>query len=183
MPPLDMLREIFKDQFFYQLYFQQEGVAEAELEADVERSLKKFYHMGSGQMDLTQLQPKPADADLLSDLPEPDQMGAWLSDEDLAYYVGEFQRSGFRGPLNYYRNLNETWRLTEGAPTQIAQPAMFAAGDRDGVIMMAAQALEAMPNHVTDLRTNELIPNIGHWTQQEAPDAVNRLMLNFLHAL
>ena len=182
-PPLDTLQMIFKDQFFYQLYFQQEGVAEAELEADVRLSLRKFYHMGSGEMDLTTLSPKPADADLLSDLPDPQQMGAWLNDADLDFYVQEFVNSGFRGPLNYYRNLNLTWQLTEGAPTQIHQPSLFVAGAKDGVIVMAAQALQAMPEFLTDLRVNHLIPEIGHWTQQEAPEAVNVQLLSFLDSL
>ena len=86
-----------------------------------------------------------------------------------------------RGPLNYYRNHDLTWELTAGAPTQITQPALFVAGDRDGVIVMAAEALKNLPNSVPDLRVNELIPGIGHWTQQEAPDAVNELLLKFLN--
>ena len=182
-PPLDTLRTIFKDQFFYQLYFQEPGVAEAELEADVRTALKKFYHMGSGQMDLSLLNPKPADADLLSDLPDPEQLGSWCSAADLDFYTGEFTRSGFRGPLNYYRNLNLTWELTAGSPQKIAQPAMFAAGDKDGVIMMAAQALQDMPTHVTDLQINKLFPGAGHWTQQEAVAETNAVMLEFLAGL
>ena len=183
MPPLDMLKILFKDRFFYQLYFQEPGIAEAELEADVRTSLRKFYHMASGQMDIGLMPDKPADADLLSDLPDPEKLGAWMSDADLDFYVSEFSRSGFRGPLNYYRNHNLTWELTEGAPTQIQQPALFVAGERDGVIAMAAQALENMPQHVTDLRVNALIPDIGHWTQQEAPEATNEYLLDWLAGL
>ena len=183
MPPLDMLKIIFQDKFFYQLYFQEPGVAEAEFEADVRTSLSKFYHMASGQMDIGLMPDKAADADLLSDLPDPEQMGAWMSDADLDFYVNEFSRNGFRGPLNYYRNLNLTWELTEGAPTEIQQPALFVAGDRDGVIAMAAQALENMPKHVTDLRVNALIPDIGHWTQQEAAEATNEYLLDWLAGL
>ncbi len=180
VPPLDAMKAIFKDQFFYQLYFQTPGVAEAELEADVRTSLRKFYHMGSAQMDVGLLEPRPADADLLSDLPDPEQMGDWLSTADLQFYVDEFTNSTFRGPLNYYRNHNLSWELTAGAPTRIEQPAMFVAGDKDGVIVMAAEALKNMPNHLSDLRINELIPGVGHWTQQEAPQAVNAYMLEFL---
>ncbi|MDG1132947.1 MAG: alpha/beta hydrolase [Pseudomonadales bacterium] len=183
VPPLDMLKVIFKDKFFYQLYFQEPGVGEAELEADVRVSLRKFYHMASGQMDVGLMPDKSADADLLSDLPDPNKMGPWLSDADLDFYVNEFTNSGFRGPLNYYRNHNLTWSLTEGAPTEIHQPALFVAGDRDGVIAMAALALENMPNHVKDLRTNALIPGAGHWTQQEAPEATNEFILDWLKAL
>ena len=85
-----------------------------------------------------------------------------------------------RGPLNYYRNHDLTWELTANAPTEIDQPAMFVAGEQDGVILMAAQALKDMPKYVKDLRINRLIPGIGHWTQQEAPAEVNAAMLEFL---
>ena len=179
-PPLDTIKTLFEGQFFYQLYFQQPGVAEAELEADVRTCLKKFYHMASGDFDLSTMPVKSPDDDLLSDLPDPAQLGNWCSEDDLDFYTGEFSRSGFRGPLNYYRNLNLTWELTAGAPTHIEQPAMFVAGDKDGVIMMAAQALQALPQTVPDLRINELIPGAGHWTQQEAPQAVNEYLLRFL---
>ena len=135
-------------------------------------------------MDLSTLTPdKPADADLLSDLPIPDRLGAWISEQDLAFYVNEFTRSGFRGPLNYYRNHNLTWQLTEGAPTTIEQPALFVAGDKDGVIAMAGDALQNLPKSVKNLRINTLIPGIGHWTQQEAPEAVNAHLLTFLAGL
>jgi pimeloyl-ACP methyl ester carboxylesterase len=70
--------------------------------------------------------------------------------------------------------------MTVDTPTTIEQPAMFMAGDKDGVIVMAAEALKNMPNYVKDLRINELIPGAGHWTQQEAPDAVNEGILRFL---
>ena len=103
-----------------------------------------------------------------------------MSQQDLAYYVAEFTRSGMRGPLNYYRNHNLTWELTKGAPEKIQQPAMFVAGEKDGVIMMAAEALQKLPERVPNLLINELIPGIGHWTQQEAPDAVNDAILRFL---
>lgn len=182
-PPLDTMKQVFKDTFFYQLYFQEPGVAEAELERDIRVSLRKFYHMASGDMDLTTLSPKGPDADLLSDLPDPGKLGAWCSEADLDFYVAEFERSGFRGPLNYYRNHNLTWQLTEGAPTTIAQPAMFVAGERDGVIMMAAEALKALPTLVPNLMINELVPEIGHWTQQEAPGPVNEAILRFLKAV
>ncbi len=182
-PPLDTMKAMFKDMFFYQLYFQEPGIAEAELEADVRVSLRKFYHMGSGQFDASTVQPKPADADLLSDLPDPGTLGDWCSDTDLDFYTSEFEASGFRGPLSYYRNHNETWEMTAGAPETISQPAMFVAGEKDGVILMAAEALKALPERVPNLKVNKLIPDIGHWTQQESPEAVNEYILEFLGKL
>ncbi len=184
-PPLDLLREAFKGQFFYQLYFQEPGVAEAEFEADIRTALRKFLFLASGQSDPSALAlaAKQPDDDLLSGLPDPEALPPWLTEADLDFYTGEFERSGFRGPLNYYRNHNLTWRLTEGAPAVIKQPALFAAGERDGVILMAAEALRRMPERVRNLRANELLPGIGHWTQQEAPEAVNRLLIDFLRSL
>ena len=70
--------------------------------------------------------------------------------------------------------------LTAGAPATITQPAMFVAGDKDGVILMAAEALQKLPERVPNLKINQLLPGIGHWTQQEAPDAVNDAILRFL---
>ncbi len=180
VPPMAAMREMFKDQFFYQLYFYEPGVAEAEFEADLHTSLKKFLILGAGGVDLSALPAKGPDDDLLSGLPNPAELPGWLSAADLDFYVGEFTRSGMRGPLNYYRNHDLTWELTAQAPTEIHQPAMFVAGEQDGVIMMAAQALKDMPTRVRDLRINQLIPGVGHWTQQEAPDAVNTAILSFL---
>jgi len=65
----------------------------------------------------------------------------------------------------------------------VEQPAMFVAGDRDGVIVISKAALDAMPQHVPNLAVNTLIEGAGHWTQQEAPKAVNRYMLEFLAGL
>ena len=183
-PPLATLKAIFKDRFFYQLYFQEPGKAETELEKDPALTIRKFYHMASGEMNTSLLSEKPADADLLSDLPDPGtEMGPWISEEDVSFYANEFRQSGFRGPLSYYRNLDLTWELTKDSPREISQPALFVAGERDGVILMAADALKELDKHVTDLRVNKLIPKIGHWTQQEAPDEVNQALIQFLEEI
>lgn len=181
--PMPAMRELFKGQFFYQLYFFEPGVAEAEFEKDIRSALKKFLVMGAGETDLSSLPQRGPDDDMFSGLPEPETLPPWLKERDLDFYTVEFERSGMRGPLNYYRNHDLTWELTADAPTEIDQPAMFVAGDKDGVIMMAAAALQAMPDYVKDLRINELIPGIGHWTQQEAPAEVNKAMLRFLNTL
>lgn len=181
--PLARMRKLFAGQFFYQLYFQTPGVAEAEFEADVRASLRKFYHMASGDVDLTTFTPKAADDQLFTGMADPGKLGPWCSESDLDFYTQAFQHSGFRGPLNYYRAQDLTWELTAGSPTTIQQPALFMAGDRDDVIMMAAEALQAMPQHVPNLQINELIPGAGHWTQQEAPAEVNRGILKFLEGL
>ncbi len=184
VPPLDMMKEIFKDMFFYQLYFQEPGIAEAEWETNVRVNLRKFYHIGSGAFDASNfIAPKSPDSDLLSDIEDPGTLGDWCTKSDLDFYTTEFEQSGFRGPLNYYRNHNLTWSLTEGGPEKINQPALFIAGEKDGVIMLAADALKNMPSYVTNLKVNQLIPGVGHWTQQEAPEAVNSQIIDFLNSV
>ncbi|MDH5736949.1 MAG: alpha/beta hydrolase [Gammaproteobacteria bacterium] len=182
-PPLARMQALFRDRFFYQLYFQTPGVAEAELEKDISVSLRKFLYWASGNVAGPLAPQKSPQSDLLSDLIDPDEFPRWLSDQDLAFYVREFSRDGFRGPLSYYRNHDLTWELTSQRSNIVRQPAMFAAGEKDPVIMLGAQALENMPRHVTDLRINEMIPGIGHWTQQEAPEDVTRIILRFLGLL
>tara|TARA_R110000787_G_scaffold25398_6_gene71519 strand:- start:27744 stop:28706 length:963 start_codon:yes stop_codon:yes gene_type:complete len=180
VPPMALMREMFKGQFFYQLYFFEPGVAEAEFEADLRMALKKFLVMAGGETDLSALPVKKEDDDMFSDLPDPGPLPAWVTEADLDFYEAEFKRSGMRGPLNYYRNHDLTWELTKDAPQTISQPAFFLAGGNDGVVMMAQEAIKIMPHFVTDLRMNKLIPKIGHWTQQEAPEAVNESILAFL---
>lgn len=178
--PMPMMREMFKGQFFYQLYFFEPGVAEAEFERDIRMCLKKFLVLGGGETDLASLPQKSEHDDMFSNMPEPKTLPKWLTEADLDFFAGEFQRSGMRGPLNYYRNHDLTWKLTEGAPTEIHQPAMFLAGTNDGVVAMAAPAIEMMPQFVKDLRLNRMLPGVGHWTQQEAPEATNAAILEFL---
>lgn len=181
--PMPMMREMFKGQFFYQLYFQEPGVAEAEFESDIRSALRKFLVLGGGEMDLTSLAPKAADDDMFSSFPYPEKLPPWLSESDLDFYTGEFTNSGMRGPINYYRNHDLYWKQTEGCPTTITQPAMFAVGTHDGVALMAAEGIQNLPKLVTDLRINTMIPGIGHWTQQEAPEETNRLILEFLRSV
>ena len=103
--PIDLWKQLYEGRFFYQLYFQDEGVAEAELEADVRGALRKLYYIASGNPAPTELQvlaTKLPEDDLLSGLPDPDPFPSWLNDEDIDYFVEAFTQGGFRGPLNRY---------------------------------------------------------------------------------
>ena len=103
-PRIELFRNIYRDRFFYQLYFQQPGVAEAEFETDVRASLRKIYYWASGEGRKAAPDPaKPADAKFLDGLVDPNPLPDWLTPGDLDYYAGEFASSGFRGPLNRYR--------------------------------------------------------------------------------
>jgi len=170
-------------------HFQREGPPEAELEADVERTLRRVCHSGSGEMPEGRYwRPVLAEGQgLLDTTCEPEVWPpAWLPTEAFAALVVSFQASGFRGGLNWYRNLERNWRL--GAPwhgAPIRQPSLFVAGARDGVIRMpgheptAARLAKAMPG----LRGVHLIAGAGHWVQQEAAGAVNAALLAFLGGL
>ena len=117
-----------------------------------------------------------------------DRLGAplerpdWLTEADLDYYVSEFTRSGFRGGVNYYRNFDTNWNLTADLDPIIQIPSSFISGSADVVIGGASQeALTLMMKPVmTDLREVTIIPDMGHWVQQEAPAATNIAILEFL---
>jgi len=186
---LDAVHAAFtaKGRFFYQVYFQDEGVAEAELEADVRASLRKFYYAISGDApDGTWPKNKPHGATLLDGLPDPDPFPGWLAKADEDYFVAEFQASGFRGPINRYRNhaRDFAWQQ-QFRERRIEQPSLFIGGERDLVLKMlpGVGPVARMMPHLPGLRGAHVLPRIGHWTQQEAPEAVNRLLLEWLRRL
>jgi pimeloyl-ACP methyl ester carboxylesterase len=187
MPRVELFKQLYKDRFFYQLYFQAEGVAEAELEADIRTSLRKIYYWISGDGMKAKLRPnKDPDAGLLDNLPDPDPFPAWLSDEELDYYVAQFEKSGFRGPINRYRTAELDFEQQAAiADSKIEQPTAFIAGTLEPVLAFipGVDMIEVMRNHVTDLRLVRLIDGAGHWVQQEAPDEVNAALLEFLGTL
>ncbi len=176
--------ELYAGRFFYQLYFQQPGVAEAEFEADLRTALRKIYYSGSGDAPKGLFRAdKSPDARMLDDLPDPATLPGWLTVEDLDYYVSQFAGSGFRGPLNRYRNQERDWeRLTGLNGARITPPACFIAGSRDGVLKFVPNAdlVEYMKRWIDDLRVCALIEGAGHWIQQERPAEVTRLLLGFL---
>jgi pimeloyl-ACP methyl ester carboxylesterase len=176
---------------FYMQYFQAPGVAEAELGRDIEASLRRIYFSGSGdgpqQPTFGVLEPG---AGVLSNTVDPlsasNTLPAWLPREDLAYYAGEFKRAGFRGGLNWYRNLRRSWELL--MPWRgciIRQPSLFIAGERDNVLRFPASKaqIEAYPRTLPGLRGSHILAGAGHWIQRERVDAVNALLLTFLRGL
>ncbi|HEY7552259.1 MAG TPA: alpha/beta hydrolase [Hyphomicrobiaceae bacterium] len=184
-PRIELFRKVYKDRFFYQLYFQTPGVAEAELEADVRTSLRKIYYFASAEGSAAGglLAGKPPDARLLDGVPDPDPFPAWLTDADLDYYVGEFQRSGFRGPLNRYRTSELDFAQQAAvADKRIEQPAAFVAGSLDPVLRFipGLDLIEVMRGRVSDLRLVRLIEGAGHWVQQERPAEVGAALVEFL---
>jgi pimeloyl-ACP methyl ester carboxylesterase len=188
-PTIELFREVYKGRFFYQIYFQKPGVAEAELEADVAASIRKVYFSASGDAPPGHgglSGHKDPDATLLQDLIDPKPLPAWLSEADVAYYTEQFRASGFRGPLNRYRNQERDHAmLPELSERKIEQPALFIAGTRDPVLsfMPGLNLADLMDRFYTDLRGKVMIQGAGHWVQQERPAKVNEALLRFLRLL
>ncbi|MBM4246709.1 MAG: alpha/beta hydrolase [Deltaproteobacteria bacterium] len=187
MPPTGLMKMMFGDQWFYFLYFQEPGKAERELDANAETFLRAFLYSISGDAPIERLMSMvggPKTGTMLEHLLVPDALPPWLGAADLAFYAGEFQRTGFRGGLNWYRCADASWELTAAwADVHIGQPALFVAGDRDGVIAMMPGAVDTMKQNMPGLRDAILLPGCGHWTQQERPQEVNEALLGFLRAL
>ena len=162
-PPLEIMRRHLGEDF-YIVWFQQPGVAEAALERDVRRTIATSRVWNAAWA-----------ADSTEDPPTP----SFLTDAELQVYVDAFTRTGFRGGLNYYRNLDRNWERTATvAERRIPQPALFLTGERDPVRHF--MPAEAMNGWVTDLRVNAVIPHAGHWLQQQAPKAVTSYLLTWL---
>ena len=188
-PPIHGMRQYFGDRFFYQIYFQTPGVAEHELQHDIPATMRKMLYGASGAIERSGGSfgaegAPPASSYMLERMPDPgDDLPDWLTAEDVNAYVESFTKSGFRGGLNWYRNIDHNWVLTAAfTGKKIEQPALFVAGDRD-VVPFSDEAEQRMREAVTDLRGVEVLPGIGHWTQQEAPEAVNQALLAFLKSL
>jgi pimeloyl-ACP methyl ester carboxylesterase len=178
------------NQHFYQNYFQEPGRVEKELEADPRRTMAMILYSASGD-------PPPAERwqflfsrtkKFIETGVVPKKLPSWLTDADLDFFAAEFKRAGFRGGLNWYRNFDRNWELTpflDGA--RLHQPSMFAAGERDCVLAMLAMtggdagkiAEVSMPN----CRKQVILPGAGHWLQQERPQEINRLLVEFAKGL
>lgn len=184
-PPTEMIRRFAPDKFNYAIYFQEPGVAEAEFEADVRRSLLLFMYGISGDAPpdlLTYLfTGKPASAGALDGVPEPETLPAWLSETDLDVYAGAYERTGFTGALNAYRNFDHDWAdLPEVGTIGVKQPVLFIGGRRDPAVFFTQEWIDPMVNALPNLRRIVLLPRCGHWTQQERPDDVNAELIDFL---
>ncbi len=186
--PLVSWQQNFGDNFYYILYHNEPGgVAEAEYDADPRGLLSRLYLSPSSPREApTITDPKRSAGGWIGRLGAPRGLPEWLNQDDLDYIVAQFEKSGFRGGVNYYRNFHRNWEITpqlEGA--KITIPTVFIAGSRDVVIAGASQEQlqGSMSRVVNDLRGVVLIPEIGHWVQQEAPDATNAAMLEFLRSL
>jgi pimeloyl-ACP methyl ester carboxylesterase len=173
---------------FYMQYFQVPGVAEAELDADPVDSLRRIYGDGFGAREgkrKSMIRLKTPGG-IIANTDPPSAMPDWLPEGHMAYMAGQFAHSGFRGGLNWYRNLRRNAHLTapwRGQP--IRQPSLFIAGTQDGVMHFPASKaqIEAYSTTLPGCRGVHLLEGAGHWIQQERAEEVNRLLLGFLKGL
>jgi pimeloyl-ACP methyl ester carboxylesterase len=176
-----------EDAVFYQLYFQEPGVAEAELERDVRQTFLKVLAGGPRERPVS----GPAGmvargGGFLSDRPTPATLPTWLKEADIDFYVSEFSRTGFRGGLNWYRNIDRNWELLAPfAGAKVTVPALYMAGDRDLVVAFQGmdRVIANLANDVPRLRGKIMLPGCGHWTQQERASEVNVAIIDFLRQL
>ncbi|MEC3916428.1 alpha/beta fold hydrolase [Nocardia sp. CDC160] len=184
LPPTEQLRAWSGGRFNWMLYFQEPGVADAALAADVDRSIRRILYGLSGdagELGIHLVGGLPADADLLAEIPDPPRPLPWLSDADLAYYAAEYRRTGFTGSLNRYRAADHDWLEHPTLGTRsLPQPTLFLGGELEPAVRFGNPA--AMRDQVPRLEDPIVLPGCGHWVQQERPDEVNAALIEFLDA-
>ena len=188
--PMERMTQSAGDNFHYIVYHNEPGgVAEAEYDANP-RGLISHVYLGIAANSET-LPPKVTDplrsaGGWIDRLGAPIRLPDWLTENDLNYIVSQFEKAGFRGGVNYYRNFHRNWVITEHlADEKISIPTLFIAGEEDFVIggSTKEQLTASMSGVVEDLRDVVLIPDTGHWVQQEAPGETTAAMLKFLNGL
>jgi pimeloyl-ACP methyl ester carboxylesterase len=182
--PTKAWRKTFGENFFYILYFQEPGVADAELDADAARTMRRM--MGglrtSGDKAAALRMVAPGPEGFIDRLPEPDHLPDWISQEELDHYISEFARTGFTGGLNWYRNFDRNWETTpELADAKITVPTLFIGGTADPVLTFTRA--DRASQLITGPYRQVMIDDAGHWLQQERPDEVNAALLDFLNGL
>jgi pimeloyl-ACP methyl ester carboxylesterase len=186
-PFTEVFREHFTSQgrFFYQEYFQEQGVAEAEAEADPRDFVQRMMYSISGDVPPGDYWDKPLGATFLEGLPDPEPV-AWLTEDNLDFYEAEFTASGFRGPLNRYRNHEADYEwLQNWAGKRIEQPALFIGGTRDPATFLfgAIEDPVALVKMFAPRAEGHILDGVGHWTQQERPEQVNAVLIDWLKRL
>jgi len=182
--PTKAWRKMFGDKFFYILYFQEPGVADAELNGDPARTIRRMLGglRASGDPLSAARMVATGTEGFIDRLPEPDRLPDWLSQDELDHYIDEFSRTGFTGGLNWYRNFDRNWETTpELADAKITVPALFIGGTADPVLTFTRA--DRASQLITGPYRQVMIDDAGHWLQQERPNEVNAALLEFLNEL
>ena len=178
IPPTQALHAVFGegDRGYYMLYNQKPGQPEAEFEADIRGNLAKVMHGAGRGEDLWKMATLGGDGSGMYTRIEPG--GTLLTPDDLEVYAAAFEKTGSRGSFNWYRAMDLNWEDARALPDQhIHVPAMMITAEND--MILRPEAAAPMREWIDDLRI-EHIKRCSHWTQQEKPDEVNALLLDYL---
>jgi len=170
------------------------AVAETEFERDVRSTIRKILYSASGDAPHREAGDSAAEAivmvprqgGFLGRMMDPGSLPSWLTEADVEFYVREFSRTGFRGGLNWYRNVDRSWEiLAPFGGARVMVPALYVAGDRDLSVRYRGmdQLNPNLAKFVPQLRRTIMLPGCGHWTQQERAREVNAAMIGFLRSL
>uniref|UniRef100_A0A8K9VCF2 Epoxide hydrolase 2, cytoplasmic n=1 Tax=Oncorhynchus mykiss TaxID=8022 RepID=A0A8K9VCF2_ONCMY len=170
--PMDFLKTV--PIFDYQLYFQDPGVAETEMEKDLARTFKIFFHGSGDKVTHTHTLSLSLSLSLVNDL----SLSSILSETALQFYITQFKDKGFRGPLNWYRNVVSNWKWLCSRPrAKLLMPALMVTAGKDPVLLPVFS--KGMENVIPNL-TRGHIEECGHWTQMERPSELNTILISWL---
>lgn len=186
----DLMRASSKGADYYRLYFQEPGVAEAEIDADLDHFVRAYLYSISGDIVTDGVRDTgwtghfPLGERFIDQLRSPAALPAWIGEDDIAYWVNALARHGIRGGLNWYRNLNAMPAvLAPFRGAAVRQPALYLAGEHDLIGGNTPKTLERMRAEIPGLRGLRVYPGAGHWLTQERPDEVNAALVEFLGSL
>ena len=183
-PPLRLLRQQGLHTYYW-LYYQDVGVADAEYDRDIRESLRRtlFSLSGDAQRKDSNIRILKPGKGVLDNTINPEKLPAWLTEADVDYMTADMTNGGFRGGLNWYRNIDRNWELlAPWAGAVIQQSALFIAGSEDHIINgpTGKTQMEAMKATVPNLQRQLLLEGAGHFVQQERPQVVNEELIQFL---
>ena len=171
---------------FYQEYFQRRGVADAELDASIRKTLRSIYYSISGDAvgkERWRLFIAKGET-FLDTVSDPEELPSWLPDVAIDYYVSEYARKGFAGPLGHYRARDRSWEQSAFlAGLKLQQPSLFVGGAADPAAEFFLPNYDRLEEHLPNLRSKVLLEGVGHSAAEERPQVINDMLLGFLAGL
>ncbi|XP_042636600.1 bifunctional epoxide hydrolase 2 [Orycteropus afer afer] len=176
-PKVTLMEKVKANPLFdYQLYFQEPGVAEAELEKNLSRTLKSLFRRHDESLFPSGKVSKLGG--LLVEIPDEPTLSKMITEEELQFYVQQFKKSGFRGPLNWYRNMDRNWKWgCKGVGRKILIPALMVTAENDQVLI--PEMSKHMEDWIPHLKRGH-IKDCGHWTQMDRPAELNQILIEWL---
>ena len=181
---IQLWKNLYKNIFFYQNYFQKINQPELELEENVFNTISKIYYWCSAEGYIDKVKTTTSlNSGLLDGIPLPQNRLNWLKSSELNHVIKDFKKSGFLGSLNRYRAQDLDWNeLIELDYLKIHQPSIFIGGEYDPVrfFIKNYDAYKDPGKYCEKYKGTYIIKSAGHWVQQEKPEMVNKIIKNFL---